>query len=127
MRVEDAWYWNVLNSLKKDISMRVEDGITHIYVCEVCETPHYHEYSAEKCEKLPVEKQILEEGDEVRGRESTGVVLDVDLISPLGDAGNFFDSIPRGKHFYVYAIRWQNGSISEHLKRDLEYSGIKKK
>lgn len=107
--------------------MRVEDRITHIYVCEVCETPHHHEHTARKCEKLPVEKQIIKEGDEVRARESIGVVLDAGLISPLGDDAIFYDSIPRGKHFYVYAIRWQNGSISRHLKSDLKYSRIKKK
>lgn len=106
--------------------MRVEDRITHIYVCGVC-GEEYDEETAKQCEKLPVEKQILEKGDEVRGRESIGVVLDADLISPLGDYATFFDSIPRGKHFYVYVIKWQNGSISRHLKNDLKYSGIKKK
>lgn len=105
--------------------MRVEDRITYIYVCEVCETPHHHEYTAKKCEKLPVEKQIFKEGDKIRARESIGVVLDAGLVSPLGDDAILYDLIPRGKHFYVYAIRWQNGVISKYLKRDLEYSGIK--
>lgn len=99
--------------------MKVREITIKIYGCEVCgEEYGYDEETARKCEKLPVEKQVIKKGEKVNDGGHDGVISNVRLMSPF-TAGQTYDQFPRGKHFYVYTIEWSDGCDSTHFGSEL--------